>query len=164
MLAANLQIVSPPCWEVWFWFTDWRFGRIEQIRCTFKRRYLKPLWFHHLCDLVDLRWARLENCRGFMCVFKKSEWVCVYLCVGLSLLVLWVSAHAFVSVIIPEAATLLITLIVRQDLIDPGLISANVREAYSWLLAVWLEREREEERGGWVGGSDKGGQAKWIEK
>lgn len=36
------------------------------------------------------------------------------------------------SAMVPEAGTLCsITPVARQDLIDPGLISANVREAYS---------------------------------
>lgn len=37
----------------------------------------------------------------------------------------------YVSVIVPEAVALcLITHMARQDLIDPGLVSSNVGEAY----------------------------------
>lgn len=45
------------------------------------------------------------------------------------------------SVIVPKALTLCaVTHMARQDLIDPSLISTNVREACIRLPAVWLER------------------------
>lgn len=47
----------------------------------------------------------------------------------------------FVSVIVPKALTLcVVTHMARQDLIDPSLISTNVREACIRLPAVWLQK------------------------
>lgn len=47
----------------------------------------------------------------------------------------------FVSVIVPKALTLCaVTHMARQDLIDPSLISTNVREACIRLPAVWLQK------------------------
>lgn len=56
-------------------------------------------------------------------------------------LLVWVSAPVFVSVIVPKALTLCaVTHMARQDLIDPSLISTNVREACIRLPAVWLQK------------------------
>lgn len=62
----------------------------------------------------------------------------------------------FVSVIVPKALTLCaVTHMARQDLIDPSLISTNVREACIRLPAVWLQKAgMGGERGG--GGVGKG--------
>lgn len=59
----------------------------------------------------------------------------------------------FVSVIVPKALTLgAVTHMARQDLIDPSLISTNVREACIRLPAVWLQKAgMGGERGGGVG-------------
>lgn len=59
----------------------------------------------------------------------------------------------FVSVIVPKALTLCaVTHMARQDLIDPSLISTNVREACIRLPAVWLQKAgMGGERGGGVG-------------